>query len=86
MGEIQWRGRPVVLPFLRALGDQEMGIVDDEAGSGSDPLGGGDGAVVVVDAEAGEEVEELGSEFDAASDRGGSGGGRPAGCLEGGDS
>ena len=57
MGESQRRALSVKLSHLRTLRDQELGIVDDEAGSGSNPLGRGDGPVVVVDAKAGEKLD-----------------------------
>ena len=57
MGEVQGRALPVMLALPRTLGDQEPGVVDDEACPGPDPLCRRDGAVVVVDAKTGEALD-----------------------------
>ena len=55
VGEVE-RGAQLVVGAGRGLLDLEVGVVDEEAGSGPDALLDGDVAVVVVDADAREEL------------------------------
>ena len=59
MGEIQWGSRPVVLALLREFGDLELGIFDDEYSPGANSLGCGNGAMIIIDAKAGEELNSM---------------------------